>query len=317
MDHVEASLKEEKAKNEKILVSHNVDLIDTAVLLTHHWEELNNFSKWQCDAQRRFFDLESKVNSLDLEVHLRDDQISSLEDTAVELRSLMEEMESRLCHCADKEGGRMLEEGEIEEPAVKEDLEYASDDSYRTPPVEVVWELCLIEDIPDHTAPSTSCGYSLEEPIVLSDEEETIVENKVPIPIQVKCHPAQDWVVHGQRAVHSCSGIHRTVPSIHWYCHGVDVWLNSGHELAKRLDHLKCGKHTSGSQTYATSDSGGDSNSSVDSGDSGTGYPSSKGLRLGRTDIRPHSGTPEVDRGRLWSNSGRGFVWVQGGLQGM
>ena len=102
---------------------------------------------------------------------MRDDRISSLEDTVVELCSLMEEMESRLCHCANKESRRELEEGEVEESATNEDLECASNNSYRTPPLEVVQELYLIEDIPDCVAPVNSCGCSLEEPIILSDEE--------------------------------------------------------------------------------------------------------------------------------------------------
>ena len=42
----------------------------------------------------------------------------------------MEEMKSHLCHYTNKEGGRELEEREVEEPSVEEDLEYASDDSY-------------------------------------------------------------------------------------------------------------------------------------------------------------------------------------------
>ena len=138
MDHLEASLNIKKAKTEKILVSHDADLIDATASLKRYHEELNNFSKWQHDAQHQFFDLESKVNSLDLEVRRRDDCISSLEDTVMELHSSMEEMESCLCHCANKEGGRELEEGEVEEPSVGEDLEYASNDSYQTPPVEVV-----------------------------------------------------------------------------------------------------------------------------------------------------------------------------------
>ena len=84
---MEASLNVEKAKTEKILVSHDVDLIDAAASLKCHCEELNNFSKWQCDVQRQFFDLESKVNSLDLEVCMQDNCISSLEDTIAELHS--------------------------------------------------------------------------------------------------------------------------------------------------------------------------------------------------------------------------------------
>ena len=214
MNCLEASLNIEKAKTEKILIIHDTDLVNAAALLKHYQEELNNFPKWQRDAQHHFFNLESKVNSLDMEVHMWDNCISSLEDAVAELCSLMGEMESCLCQCADKEGRRTLEEGEVREPSVKEDLEYTSNNSYQTPPVEVVQELHLIKDVLDCAGPSNSCSCSLEEPIILSDKEETVIENNVPIPIWVECSPAQDRVVCGQRAVHGHSGIHCTVSSV-------------------------------------------------------------------------------------------------------
>ena len=49
-------------------------------------------------------------------------------------------------------------------------------------------------------------------------------------------------------------------------------------------------------------------------GDSLTSRPSPKGIRPGGGVVRPRSGTPEEDRGRLRSNGGRGFVRVRGGL---
>ena len=107
------------------------------------------------------------------------------------------------------------------------------------------------------------------------------------------------------------------MPSVHCYRHGVDVQLSSGHELAKRLDHLKRGKHASGSRSYASPDKWADSDSSVGSGDSGPGLAIEQGVKPGGGGVRPRSGTPEEDRGRLQSNGGRGFVQVRGGLRGM
>ena len=179
---MEASLKTEKDKNEEVLVSHNADLIDTTASLKRHQEELNNSSRWQREAMRRFEALEARVSSLDLEYRSKEICIESLEENIAELRSSLEEMESRLCWCADKEN----EEGSNVEVKVEEEeeLEYASDNKYRTPLMGVLRELRLIEDVLDQVAgPSSSRGCCLEQPIILSDEEETVVENKVPIPI--------------------------------------------------------------------------------------------------------------------------------------
>ena len=141
---------------------------------------------------------------------------------------------SHLCHCADKEKGRELEEGEVEDPAMDNTLEYASDNKYQTPPMGVPRELCLIKDVPDCVIPSNSCGCSQEKAIKISDDEvETIVENEVLIPIWVEHSPTQDRVVCGQHAVCGRPGVHCSIPSIHHYHHRVDVQLNSGYELAK------------------------------------------------------------------------------------
>ena len=88
----------------------------------------------------------------------------------------------------------------------------------------VLQELHLIEDISDRTVhPPSPRGCCLEQPIILSDEEETVIENEVLIPIWVESHPAMDEVVCGQQAVRSYSGVHRSVPSVCCYCHRVDV----------------------------------------------------------------------------------------------
>lgn len=160
---MEASLKQEKDKNEEVLVSHNTDLIDAAASLKHHQEELNNFSQWQCEAKHQFEVLEAGVSSLDLECHSKKAHIKSLEENFSELCSLMEEMESRLCRCADKENERSSSvEVKVEEEEVIKDepLEYASNDEYQTPPMGVLQKLHLIKDVPDrviHLSGPHSC----------------------------------------------------------------------------------------------------------------------------------------------------------------
>ena len=78
---MEASLKTEKDKNEEVLVSHNMDLIDATTSLKCHCEELNIFSRWQCEAKHQFKVLEARVSSLDLECHSKEAHIELLEDT--------------------------------------------------------------------------------------------------------------------------------------------------------------------------------------------------------------------------------------------
>ena len=74
------------------------------------------------------FALDSKVNSLSFEMRAKDARIESLEDSVAELRSMVEGMQDRLCHCAEGKGkGRSEEEVKIEE--VEENsmgLDYAS-----------------------------------------------------------------------------------------------------------------------------------------------------------------------------------------------
>ena len=75
----------------------------------------------------------ARVSSLDLECCSKEAHIESLEENVVELRSTMEEMESCLCCCADKENKRSSSvEVKVEEEEVIEDelLEYTSDDEY-------------------------------------------------------------------------------------------------------------------------------------------------------------------------------------------
>lgn len=177
----------------KVLQNHSTDLGDASSSLKHHREEINCLSNHFKTLNAAFQKLEKKMDSMENKLVEKDDQISSLKDSVIELCSLMEEMESHLCCYANKEKGRESEEGEVEDPAMDNVLEYASNEEYQTPPMGVLRELCLIKDIPNCAGPSNCCGCSQEEAIeVLDDEVETVVKNKVPIPIWVKHSPAQD-----------------------------------------------------------------------------------------------------------------------------
>ena len=75
----------------------------------------------------------------------------------------MEEMESHPRHCTDKEYERESEREEMEEAVEDNHLEYASEEEYQTPPMGVLQELCLIEDIPDCVVcPSSPHGCCLD-----------------------------------------------------------------------------------------------------------------------------------------------------------
>ena len=150
-----------------------------------------------------------KVNSIEYKLCMKDDHILSLEDIVIKLHLSMEEMESHLCCCMDQKKELELEEEEVKEQAMEDLLEYTSSDEYETPPMG---EIHLIEDVPNSAGPLNCCGHSLEEAIEVSDnKEESVVENKVPIPILVEC--SHDRVVHGQCAVCGHFSIHCTIPS--------------------------------------------------------------------------------------------------------
>ena len=170
------------------------------------------------------FALDTKVNSLSFEMRAKDTRIESLEDSVAELRSMVEGMQDRLCHCAEEKGkGRAEEEVKIEE--VEENsmgLDYASSNKYYSP--QVAGELRLIEDVPNRGA-TGCCTKEPAEVIEISDSEaDTVVENEVPIPIQVERPLPSDRVVRGQRATRShCRDINHPYRRKSHFLHGIDV----------------------------------------------------------------------------------------------
>ena len=175
-----------------VLTENNNALDEVKEALKRHCSELHKFRGWQNEMSQHHFALDSKVNSMSVELGIKDARIESLEGSVAELRAMVEGMQDRLCHCAEGKGkGQEEEEVKIED--VEENsmgLEYASSDDYYSP--QVAGELCLIEDVPD-CGVAGCCVKELAEVIEISDSEvDTIVENNVPIRIQVKRSPPQD-----------------------------------------------------------------------------------------------------------------------------
>ena len=87
-----------------ILTENNATLDDVKAALKQHRSELHKFRSWQEEMSQHHFALDSKVNSMAVELRAKDAHIESLEDSVAELRSLVEGMQDRLCHCAEGKG---------------------------------------------------------------------------------------------------------------------------------------------------------------------------------------------------------------------
>ena len=114
------------------------------------------------------------------------------------LKEKVGKMEGRLCHCADQGKGKGKEVIWVEEPLVFYDL----DDAYRTAPstggVKAL-ELIPIDSDSNVEEVKKVEGYNLcgcgcaSHPILLSsDDNISVVENAIPIRIQVECSPPAD-----------------------------------------------------------------------------------------------------------------------------
>ena len=180
------------------MTENNAGFDDIKAALKRHRAELHKFRSWQEEMSQHHFALDTKVNSLSLEMRTKDARIESLEDSVAELRSMVEGMQDRLCRCAEGKGkGRAEEEVKIEE--VEENslgLDYALSNKYYSP--RVVGELRLIEDIPNRGVAGCCAKEPVEVIEILDSEANTIVENEVPIPIQVERPLPSDRVVRGQ-----------------------------------------------------------------------------------------------------------------------
>ena len=153
------------------------------------------------------------------------------------LEGVIQSMSDKLCHCGDREVSSVSVEAGTEEPMVEEaegsQLEYAEDDEYHTPEVEEVslpvHELRLIEspsleplvnlsiEVECCRPRNPRIGWRSAGPSPAPSEDESPVENVIPIPIRIQ-RSALVNPVHGQRAVCSTGPI-RSEPSIFHACH--------------------------------------------------------------------------------------------------
>ena len=120
-----------------VLTENNASLDNVKAVLKRHHSELHKFHSWQEEMSQHHFALDSKVNSMAVELRTKDARIESLEDSVAGLRSLVEGMQDRLCHCVEGKG-----KGQAEEEVKIEDMEenslglnYASSDNYYSPQV--------------------------------------------------------------------------------------------------------------------------------------------------------------------------------------
>ena len=167
------------------------------------------------------------------------DRLAFLEQANIEkegqidyLEGVIQSMSDKLCRCRDREVSSVSVEAGTEELMVEEaegsQLEYTKDDEYHTPEVEEVplpvRELRLIES--PSLEPSTNfsggdeccrprhpgIGWRSAGPSPAPSEDESPMENIVPIPIQIQ-RSALVNPVRGQRAVRSAGPI-RSKPTI-------------------------------------------------------------------------------------------------------
>ena len=200
-----------------------VERIDSDVKETNIWIDCRT---------KELKQLESRFDNLaDHLVFLEQANIEK-EGRIDDLEGVIQSMSDKLCRFGDREVSSVLVEAGTEEPMVEEaegsQLEYAEDDEYHTPKVEevllLVRELRLIESpslepLTNFSGGDECCqprhpriGWRSAGPSPAPLEDESPVENVIPIPIRIQ-RSALVNPVHGQRAVRSAGPI-RSEPTI-------------------------------------------------------------------------------------------------------
>ena len=145
-----------------------------------------------------------------------------------------------LCHCSEGKGKEREVVVKIKEES--EELEYASEDEYQTAPGTgevMVTELIPLEqdpeegEIPSEVQETCGCGLP-DHPIVIEDNNVSVVENAVAIPIRVERPLSGDHIVSNQHAIRSSGPICSSQPR---HIVGVGVRTISGYALAKSIKH--------------------------------------------------------------------------------
>ena len=163
-------------------------------------------------------DLGSRVASLEEESRVHEARVDGLVNSVDELRATINSMMDWLCHCSEGKGKEREIVVKVEEES--EGLEYASEDKYRTAPGTgevMVTELVPFEQdlegggIPSEVQESCGCGL-LDHPVVISDDNVSVAENTIAIPIRVERPLPEDRVVSNQRCIRSSGPIRSSRP---------------------------------------------------------------------------------------------------------
>jgi len=190
-------------------------------------------------------DLSSRVATLEEEARVCEVQVNELVNSVDELRATINSMMGLLCHCSEGKGKEREVSVKVEEES--EGLEYASEDEYRTAPgtgEAMVMELIPLEqdpeegEIPSEVQETCGCGLP-DHPIVIEDDNVSVAENAVAIPIRVERPLLEDRVVSNQHAIRSSGPICSSRPR---HIVGVGVRTISGYALAKLIKRRRRGE---------------------------------------------------------------------------
>jgi len=275
-------------------------------------------------------DLSSRVATLEEEARVRKVQVNELVNSVDELWATINSMMGLLCHCSEGKGKEREVIVKVEEES--KGLEYVSEDEYRTAPGTgevMVTELIPLEqdpeegEIPSEVQETCGCGLP-DHPIVIEDDNVSVAENVVAIPIRVERPLLEDRVVSNQHAVRSSGPIRSSRPR---HIIGVGVWTISRYALAKSIERRWRGEEDVPRDREASLGFGSGESSSSDS----EGHPeepqkSPSRIRPAGYVAGPVDGTDDkVDHyvGRRGSRGNRGlqggvnFVRVRGGSRAM
>jgi len=108
--------------------------------MDHHRSLLEDNLQWRRKAEELAGRHEQRIESLERELENKTAYIEAVEIALAELSSRVDGMEGKLCRCGQ------VEPMQEEPPVTEEELEYASESEYHTPPV--VSRLMIEEPIP-------------------------------------------------------------------------------------------------------------------------------------------------------------------------
>jgi len=190
-------------------------------------------------------DLGSRVATLEEEARICEVQVNELVNSVEELRATINSMMGLLCHCSEGKGKEREVTVKVEEES--KGLEYASEDEYRTAPgtgEAMVTELIPLEqdseegEIPSEVQETCGCGLP-DHPIVIEDDNVSVAENAVAIPIRVERPLVEDCMVSSQPTVRSSGPIRLSRPR---HIVGVGIRTISGYALAKSIERRRRGE---------------------------------------------------------------------------